>query len=131
MFNSVTAVGRLGNDPELRYTPSGDPVCNFSLATDVGFGDNKETTWFKITAWRKTAESVNQYLQKGSKVLIVGPLTVEEYTANNGDKRTSLKVNAREVRFLDSAGENQQAQRQQQPVPTVTPAAEDPDNLPW
>ncbi len=86
MFNQVTALGRLGSDPELRYTPSGTAVANFSLATDVGWCDNKSTVWFRVNAWDKQAEFVNQYLTKGRTVLVVGELSLNEYTTAGSEK---------------------------------------------
>jgi single-strand DNA-binding protein len=99
MFNQVTALGRLGSDPELRYTASGTAVANFSLATDVGWGENKSTVWFRVNAWDKQAEFVNNYLAKGKTVLVVGELSLNEYSTNSGEKRTSLELRAREIKF--------------------------------
>ena len=98
MFQSLTLVGRLGTDPELRYTPDGTPVCNFSLAIDQGFGDNKKTIWFKITCWRKTGEIANQYLAKGDTVAIQGSVDVDTYTTQSGEARANLVVNANHLR---------------------------------
>ncbi len=79
MFQQITLVGNLGRDPEMRYTPSGVPVANFSVATSKRFQGQdgqwqEKTIWFRVTAWRKNAENVSQYLTKGSKVLIVGEI---------------------------------------------------------
>lgn len=132
MFNEVTALGRLGNDPELRYTPDGTPVANFSLATDVGYGEKKDTIWFRVAVWRKMAESANQYLAKGRTVLIVGPLTTREYTTNSGEKRTQLEITAREMKFVgDGGGGGGNQQQYQQQAPTAAPASNDAEDLPW
>ena len=77
MYQQITLVGNLGNDPEMRYTPSGVPVVSFSLAVNKSWttpdGQRQDrTTWFRVTAWRKTAEIVSQYLTKGRQVLIIG-----------------------------------------------------------
>jgi len=103
MYHKVIAVGRLGRDPEMRYTPQGHPVCNFSVATDVGWGDNKTTVWFRVTAWRKLAETCNQYLKKGRQVLVEGELSEPKpYQGRDNEWRASLNLTAREVRFLGS-----------------------------
>src|SRR5688572_5118875 len=85
MYQSITIVGNLGKDPELRYTPSGQSVCSFSVATSRQYtaksGEKvKETVWFRVSAWGKLAEVCNQYLTKGSKVLVVGQLTPDKET---------------------------------------------------
>lgn len=123
-FNQLTILGRLGSDPEMRYTDKGTAVTNFSVATDVGWGDNKETLWLRVNCWDKMAESANQYLEKGRQVLVVGELSQREYTAASGDTRTSLEVKARELKFIND-GQSQQGSK-------PTPKREDEgDHLPW
>ncbi len=108
MYQQITLVGRLGNDPEMRYTPSGVPVTTFSLAVSRTWtgqdGQRQEkTTWFRVTVWRKQAEIVSQYLTKGRQVLVVGE--VEEarpWMDRDGNPRASLEVTANVVRFLGS-----------------------------
>ncbi len=127
MFNQVTALGRLGGDPEMRYTASGTAVANFSLATDVGWGDNKSTVWFRVNAWDKQAEFVNQYLTKGRVVLVVGELSLNEYTTAGGESRTSLELRAREIKFGgDAPDRNGTAD-----IAPTEPASEDVEELPW
>ena len=141
MFNQVTALGRLGTDPELRYTASGTAVANFSLATDVGWGDNKSTVWFRVNAWDKQATFVNEYLAKGRTVLVVGELSLNEYTTNSGEKRTSLELKAREIKFGGDAPNrnvdsdvvdlaNVEVSQQTSSAAPVAPA-EDVEELPW
>ena len=107
-FNKITIVGYLGRDPEIRYTPSGDAVCTFSVATTErgkkeGGGDGNElTTWFRITTWRRQAEVANQYLSKGKLVYIEGRLRTNEFTDRDGNKRTSLEVTCTDMQFLSS-----------------------------
>ena len=111
MFQQITIVGNLGRDPEMRYTPSGVPVASFSVATSRKFqgadGQMQEkTVWFRVTAWRKTAEIVSQYLTKGSKVLIIGE--VEEprtWVDKDGNTQASLDVTAQTIKFLSARGE--------------------------
>lgn len=114
MYHTLIIVGNLGRDPEMRYTPSGQPVTSFSVATSRQYTGNngqvvKETIWFKITAWGKQAEVCNQYLKKGSKVLIEGRLTPDPntgsprvWTRQDGTAGASFEVTASTVRFLSS-----------------------------
>ena len=111
-FNKIVIVGYLGRDPELRYTPQGVPVCNFSIATtekrkDQRTGEPQDvTTWFKVTLWRRQAEVANQYLSKGKQVYVEGRLRQEEYTDRDGIKRTSLSVDASDIQFLGTKGDD-------------------------
>jgi len=110
-FNKITIVGYLGKDPELRYTPQGIAVCNVSVATtekrkDPRTGEPQDiTTWFKVTLWRRQAEIANQYLSKGKQVYIEGRLRQEEYTDRDGARRTSLSVDATDMHFLGTKGD--------------------------
>ena len=93
----------------MRYTPSGTPVTSFSLAVNNNRRDQngewtEETEWFRVTAWERQAESVNQYLAKGRRVFVDGRLSTRQYTSNSGEARTSLEVRAFKVVFLDSPG---------------------------
>lgn len=104
-FNKVILVGNLGRDPELRYTPQGTPVCDFSMATnerrkgkDGEYEDN--VTWFKVTLWGRQAETASQYLTKGRQVYIEGRLRLEEWTDRDGKARTTLEVHATDMQFI-------------------------------
>jgi single-strand DNA-binding protein len=104
-FNKVILVGNLGRDPELRYTPQGTPVCNFSIATNERRKDKNgemqdTTTWFKVTLWNRQAETAAQYLQKGRPVYIEGRLRVEEWTDRDGKLRHTLEVHATDMQFI-------------------------------
>ena len=117
MYHTLIIVGNLGKDPEMRYTPSGQAVTSFSVATSrqytAGNGEQvKETVWFRVSAWGKTAEVCNQYLKKGSKVLVEGRLTPDKttggpriFTRGDGSAGSSFEVTAATVRFLSSRGE--------------------------
>ena len=108
-FNKITIIGYLGRDPVIRYTPQGTAVCDFSIATTErrgGGADSQEiTTWFKITLWGRQAETASQYLVKGKAVYIEGRLRIEEYTDREGKPRQSLEVNATDMQFIGSRGE--------------------------
>lgn len=118
MFHTIIIVGNLGKDPEMKYTPSGQPVTNFSVASNRSYNDGngqpvKETIWFRIVAWGKLAETCNQHLQSGSKVLVEGRLTPDPDTGSpriwnrqDGSSGASYEVTASTVRFLSSRGEN-------------------------
>ena len=107
-FNKIIIVGNLGRDPELRYTPQGVAVCNFSLATNEKKRDKSGemqdvTTWFRVTLWRNQAENAAKYLTKGSPVYVEGRLGVEEWTDRDGNNRFTLEVQGTEMHFI-SAG---------------------------
>lgn len=104
-FNKITIVGNLGRDPELRYTPQGNAVCNFSVATNEKRRDKTgemldATTWFKITLWGKQAENASKFLTKGSPIYIEGRLRVEEWSDRDGKNRYTLEVHATDMQFL-------------------------------
>lgn len=108
-FNKITLVGNLGKDPELRYTPQGNAVCDFSMATNEKKRDKagemqNVATWFRVTLWGKTAENASKYLTKGTQVYIEGRLRVEEWTDRDGNHRQSLEVNGSDMQFLGSGG---------------------------
>ncbi len=134
MYQSLTIVGNLGNDPELRYTPDGTPVTKFSVAvnrrwTTQDGGTGEKTTWFRVTAWRKQAEVCAQYLQKGRQVLVEGELEGDQETGGpriwfgqDGKARASFEMTARSVRFLGTRGEGaarpgQPGEGQVEPLP--------------
>lgn len=109
-FNKIIVIGNLGRDPELRYTPQGNAVCDFSVATNEKRRDKSGelqsvVTWFKITLWNKQAENASKYLTKGSSIYIEGRLRIEEWTDRDGNNRYSLEVNATDMQFL-SGGRN-------------------------
>lgn len=106
-FNKIIVVGNLGRDPELRYTPQGNAVCDFSIATSEKKRDKSGelqdvTIWFKVTTWNKQAENASKYLSKGKSVYIEGRLRTEEWTDRDGKNRVSLEINATEMHFLSS-----------------------------
>ncbi len=110
-FNKIILVGNLGKDPELRYTPQGDAVCSFSMATNERKKDKSGefqdvTTWFKVTLWRRQAENASKYLSKGSSVYIEGRLQMEEWTDRDGKERFTLGVQATDMQFIGSRGDN-------------------------
>ena len=113
MYQKLIIVGRLGRDPEMRYTPDGTPVTSFSVATDRQWTDASGTkkqkmVWFRVSAWRKLAEVCNQYLKKGRQVLVEGEMAEPKpYQGSDGTWRASLDVTAQTVKFLGSADTEQ------------------------
>lgn len=122
-YHTLIIVGYIGKDPEMRYTPAGQAVTNFSIAanrqyTSSGGEQVKETIWFRVSVWGKTAENCNQYLHKGSLVLVEGRLVCDPktgsprlYTRQDGSPGTAFEMSANTVRFLsgheeESAVEN-------------------------
>lgn len=111
-FNKISILGYLGRDPELRYTPQGTPVCDFSVATSEkrkdSSGEPQEiTTWFKVTFWGRQAELASQYLSKGRQVFVEGRLSQREWTDREGAKRASLEVHGTDLHFVGGRGEEQ------------------------
>jgi single-strand DNA-binding protein len=108
--NRVILVGRLGRDPETRFTGGGQAVANFSVATDETYKDRngerqKRTEWHKIVVWGKQAEIAQQYLKKGSLVYIEGRIQSREWQDKEGQKRTSFEIVASNFRMLGSRSE--------------------------
>ena len=118
MFQKLIFVGNLGRDPEMRYTPAGQAVTNFSVAVNRKYKGSdgnqvEETLWLKVVAWGRQAETCNQYLHQGSKVLIEGRLTPDSsgnpriWNRQDGTPAASFEVTAQSVQFLDPKGEGQ------------------------
>jgi single-strand DNA-binding protein len=125
MYQLTTIVGNVGSDPDLRSTPSGAQVCNFSMAVNrkwtAADGQKQEkTVWFRVTAWRKTAEIVAQYVVKGRQLLVVGELDEPRvFQDKSGSWRASLDLTASSVQMLGGRGEAASGV----PVPTSVPSA--------
>ena len=141
MYNKIILIGNVGNDPEMRYTPNGNPVTSFRMATNRRYttGDGQqhdETVWFSVSAWNRLAETCNQYVTKGMKVFVEGRLSTREWAGNDGQMRTSLEVTASEVRFLDRPGERTGGApgapgAAQAGAPGRGNAPEEVEDLPW
>jgi len=97
-LNVVAFTGRLGADPKMRYTPQGTAVTSFRFAVTIA---SEKTLWFDVTAWGRLGENVNQYLSKGARASVSGRLDQDEWEGNDGVRRTTLKIIANDVRFLD------------------------------
>lgn len=139
-LNKVMLIGNVGQDPELRYTPDGNPVANFSIAVNrrrkVGDEFKDETEWFNIVCFSRTAENVNQYLSKGQKVYVEGRFQSSEYVGQDGNQRKSFEVIANDVTFLSTKSEtesnNQNSNQNQVSTESKSVDSDDEDkDLPW
>lgn len=101
-MNRISFTGRIVADAELRYTPEGTPVCNFRIASDVGFGDKKVTNWFNCQIWGKRAESIKPILVKGQQLTCFGVLTLREWQDGNGIKKISPDIRVEDVDLTGS-----------------------------
>lgn len=105
-LNKVMIIGNVGTEPEMRFTPNGNPVTSFRIATTRNFtgpdGDRRqETEWFTVVAWNKLAENCNQFLSKGRRAYVEGRLRTRNWEGQDGQRRTSLEIIANTVLFLD------------------------------
>jgi single-strand DNA-binding protein len=118
MYQKVIIVGNLGGDPQMRYMSDGTPVTNFSVATNRSWTDSStgqrvdETTWFRVSVWRRQAETANQYLSKGQRVLVEGRMRPDPetggprlWTGQDGVVRASYEITADSVQFLSTREE--------------------------
>jgi single-strand DNA-binding protein len=130
MMNKLILIGNLGRDPEMRYTPSGQAVTSFSIASNHSYtnsaGERKEETeWFNVTAWGKLAETCNQYLKKGQQVYLEGRLKSRTYERSDGQTGFSLDVTVTDIQFL---GRPESREDKAEDVPAL---AHDIDDLPF
>ena len=120
MLNKVLIIGRLGADPELRYTQSGSPVASLRIATDESYTDKdgnrvERTEWHRVAVFQRAAENCNQYLRKGSLVYVEGKLSTRKWQDQNGQERYTTEIRADRVQFLDrkEGGGQKPAQRKE------------------
>jgi single-strand DNA-binding protein len=133
-YQEITIVGYLGHDPQLRYTPEGVPVTEFSLAANRHYRDGrgqavKETVWFQVTVWDRQAENASQYLQKGSQVLVKGRLVPDADTGSprvwqrqDGSPAASYEVVAREIVYLNGGSREEEREA---PAASQRPASDE------
>lgn len=118
-LNRVTLIGRVGADPELRYTQSGQAICNLRIATDESYTDKDgkrvdRTEWHSVVVFQRSAENCNQYLHKGSLVYVEGKLATRKWQDQNGQDRYTTEIRADRVQFLDRKGDGGQKPAQRQ-----------------
>lgn len=132
MLNKVILIGRLGRDPEVRYMPNGEAVCNFSVATSEAWNDRngqrqERTEWHNITMYRRLAEIAGQYLKKGSQVYLEGKIQSRKYTDKSGIERAAYDIIVNEMKMLGGGGnDGQQAQQAQNGTPPAPPTRQAP-----
>lgn len=124
-INKVMLIGRLGADPELKYTPAGAAVLTLSLATNTSYkdteGKNQEKTeWHRVVAWRKLAEIIGQYAKKGSRIYVEGKLTTRSWTDKDGGKRYTTEIQADSIQLLEGRGEREGSEGMEAPPPGDT-----------
>lgn len=135
--NKVILVGRLGKDPEVRYTPSGAAVANFTIATsrewkDKNSGEKQESTeWHRIVAWQRLGEICGEYLRKGSQVYIEGRLQTRSWEDQDGNKRWTTEVIAQTMQMLGSVGRGEGRQSADDQFPTEEPINVPEDDVPF
>ena len=129
-LNKVILIGNLGRDPEVRYMPNGEAVCNFSIATSETWNDRQtgqrqeRTEWHNITLYRRLAEVAGQYLKKGSQVYIEGRIQSRKYTGKDGIERTAYEIIGSEMKML--GGGNDSGQQNAQHTPPAPPSRQAP-----
>lgn len=123
MLNKVILIGRLGRDPETRYMPNGEAVCNFSVATSKSWKDQsgqrqERVEWHNVTMYRRLAEIAGQYLKKCSQVYLEGRIQSRKYQGKDGIERTAYDIIVNEMKMLGGGSDGQQAQPAQGETPT-------------
>ena len=127
-MNSITIVGGLGRDAELKYLNNGDPICNFSVADSQG--RDKGTIWWNCTLFGKRAEALSQYLTKGQSVTVVGTVTEREWTDKTDTKRKSMDVRVSEI-ALQGGRKDAEPQEERRQAPKPAPVEMDDQDLPF
>ena len=137
-MNKIIVIGNLGRDPEMRYTPSGQSVTSFSIATNrkytVGGEQREETDWFNVSAWGRLSELCNQYLTKGQQVYVEGRLHLRSYEGRDGQTRWVNEISLTDVQFLSrgpGAGEEPPPYDNDPDTTDSGPMGEDVDDLPF
>lgn len=130
MLNKAMIIGRLGRDPELRYTQSGAPVCTLNVATDESYTDRNgnrvdRAEWHRVIVFQKAAESCSQYLAKGSLVFVEGSLQTRKWQDQQGQDRHITEIKAQRVQFLDRKKEGDGEERRRQQPRKMGPAPDD------
>ncbi len=133
MLSKTIVIGRVGRDPEMRYTANGNPVTNLSLAVEHGYGENAKTVWYRVTFWGRTAEVVNEYVVKGDLIYAEGTINEPRiWMGRDGTAHCDLELTAYQVKFLSSKRDRQErqsnnnGQRAQVQAPEVAK-----EEIPW
>jgi single-strand DNA-binding protein len=132
-LNKVMLIGRLGQDPELKYTASGAAVLTLSIATNTSYKGQdgnavEHTEWHRVVLWRKLAEIMAQYAKKGSRVYVEGKLATRSWDDKDGVKKYTTEITADQMQLLDSRGDKAVSEPVDVPPPTDQPAFDGPSN---
>lgn len=134
-YNRATLIGRLGKDPEVRYTNTQQCVANFSIATSENYTKDgnkvEKTEWHNIVVWGKPAEACSKFVKKGSLVLVEGRIQTREWQDKEGNKRFTTEIVANSVQFLSSKGENDSSASQAKPKSNSVPKDDSIDDIPF
>jgi len=135
VVNKVILIGRLGADPEIRYTPSGAEVANFRIATSESWtnksGEKEERTeWHRIIAWRGLAKICGEFLSKGKLVYVEGRLRTRSWEDRDGNKRTTTEIEATDMKMLGGVGEASRKVKEPE-TETAPPAAKEEEDIPF
>ena len=145
-LNKVILIGRLGQEPTIRYMPNGEAVCNFSVATSESWKDQsgqrqERIEWHNITMYRRLAEIAGQYLKKGSQVYLEGKIQTRKYTDKNGVERTAYEIIVNEMKMLGGGGNDSGQQtpqytppeqpKRQAPAAPAAPVDDESDGIPF
>lgn len=127
MYQKTILIGNLGDDPKMRYTPSGTPVTSFPVAvnqrwTDADGNPQERTTWFRVNAWARMAEVCNQYLTKGRLVMVEGEVSASSWVSQDGEARATLEIKARTVKFLGRGHSAETDESESAPIPVEASA---------
>jgi single-strand DNA-binding protein len=135
-LNKMTVIGNLGTDPEMRYTPNGNPVTSFRIATTRTYtgangGKQQSTEWFTVVAWNQLAELCNQYLSKGRRAYVDGRLQSHSWDAPDGQTRFRNEIIADRVLFLDRQGTSPSSSTEEQPDESLGTSSIEAEDLPF
>jgi single-strand DNA-binding protein len=135
-INKVILIGNLGGDPEVRYTPSGKPVANFTIATTENWtnkdgGKEERTEWHRIVAWGRLGEICGEYLHKGKQVYIEGKLQTRSWEDRDGNKRYTTEILAQTMQMLGPAGKEGKATGREERYPVEEPITVPEDDIPF
>ena len=126
MFQQITLLGRVGADAQLRYTQNGRPVLGWSLAVSVGWGDREKTLWFRCSFWGDRGIKLEQYIKKGTILLVVGELAEPSvWTGKDGSPRANLDVTVREVKLVGGRSQTNEAGDSNEPEREVSPLGDE------
>lgn len=140
-LNKVMLIGRLGQDPELKYTPSGVAVATLSIATNTSWkgqdgSQNENTEWHRVVVWRKLAETIEKYAKKGTRVYVEGRVVTRSWQDKDGNKRYTTEIQADNMQFLESRSERDTEPGEEDTTPPPESHVEEPnanesDDLPF